>query len=170
MGLSAGAGAVEVVGTTSDAARIFLYQPLVSVVLMFAGYWYVLGKVQKAQDARDERLLAEERLRQLQAGQMAGQAVLAGELEALEAEVEKLRMKEERESEVIGFGESSPTTRRYSYNIRVPPTEVSRRLAARSEEAKPKVRQPTVDESNAEIAVVVLGTLALTAFLLFISG
>lgn len=161
---------MEMLGSTADTARIFFYQPLISVLAMFVTYAYIFGKVRSAQEARDERLLAQAELRALQAERLAGRGASEEELKALEAEVKELRAKEERASEFIGFGEDTATSRRFSAGIRPPPTDVSRAFAARFKEKESKKTSPSMDESNAEIAILLLGTVALTAFLFLISG
>jgi len=166
--------AVEAAGlfvNEADEARIFFYQPLFAELLTFVVFGYVFAKVRRAQDARDARLLAEVEIKKLLSAQLAGEQTSATKLEALEAELEVLRSREEAESELVGFGEETPTSRRFSLGIRPPPTDVSRAYSSLVEPRAPReATSSSTEESNAEILALLVGFTLFTLFLLYVSG
>mmetsp|Transcript_42452 Transcript_42452/g.95851 ORF Transcript_42452/g.95851 Transcript_42452/m.95851 type:complete len:235 (+) Transcript_42452:47-751(+) len=169
-GSSGGAVAAGAIPQGGDAERIFFYQPLVAVLLIFLVLGYVFYKTRRLQDARDERLLCEVELRKLQAALLSGGSREA-DIEALEEQVKLLRAKEEAESELVGFGEDSPTSKRYSLIIRPPPSDVSRAYKSLEAQRRRQTAKPSsTEESNTEIAAVLVVMTVYTWFLWNISG
>mmetsp|Transcript_105676 Transcript_105676/g.268501 ORF Transcript_105676/g.268501 Transcript_105676/m.268501 type:complete len:270 (-) Transcript_105676:51-860(-) len=113
-----------------DQDRIFFWQPLLASSLIIFSIGYLFFSSRKASDARDARLLKEVDLDEIRSARLAGKAG-EDEVLALEEEVATLCVAEMAAAEFFGWGEDTATTRRTSFFLRTPPSEVSRAAAAR---------------------------------------
>jgi len=156
--------------SSEDADRIFFWQPLIALLFVFGSSAYVFGKIQRAQEARDGRILKEVELRKLRASRMAGGKEDADlDLAAMEAEIESLRAVEQEEQKLVKVGEDTETTEEFSISLRLPTTEVSRKYAKlEAEAASSRPARPVSEEL--EVVGLVVGTILLVAFLLRVSG
>lgn len=104
-----------------DMDMIFFWQPLFSVVLIFSVFGYIRWKQNTAFDAREKRYAKEEELRRLEVARLSGQSLDSGAIEAVWDEIDEFRKLEREATELVAFGEASPTSLRTALEMRLPP-------------------------------------------------
>lgn len=155
-----------------DTARIFLYQPIFASVLFIGTLLYVIFKVRSATDLRDQRLVLEaEFLQRCRTSALAGQAEQdRAALEALEVELDALKAREKQERELFGWGEDTPTSKRWYFGLRLPPSDISRKYANTVGQAEANAAAAADDDEGPAIVAVLLGVPLLFVVLTYISG
>mmetsp|Transcript_24184 Transcript_24184/g.61390 ORF Transcript_24184/g.61390 Transcript_24184/m.61390 type:complete len:248 (+) Transcript_24184:76-819(+) len=157
-----------------DNDRIFFWQPLFASSFFLLAFARMFWKTRRTQELRDAWLLKEVEADELKSAKLAGEKVDDAKIEALLAEVGALKAEQAVEQELIGWGESSPTSQRTSFKIRIPPTDTSRkfaqRLKAKVEKAEAKEAASNSSDETVEIFVTLVALVLLTVFLLKISG
>lgn len=176
------AAAGEGMAEPASNDRIYVYQPLLAILLSAASGGYYAWRSDRALKARTARLDQEDEVRNLEVARLAGK--LPPDSTAVDdalAEAERLREVEVRERELFAFGEATPTSLRTSWEVRLPRderevfmdgmplTKIRRSGGVAGKEEGDEYVPPEWEDERAQIFIIVVGTPLLFWLLLTIS-